>query len=312
MKDINLETTEIMVPRVTLPLEMPHAFSSRVDVQFGAVSDAGKKRDNNEDAYLIFRTGRFWERISTSLRDGDLPNRFDENAYAMIVADGMGGVEGGELASSMALRVCVNLILNAPQWALKLDNPENREEELQLAKERAEEYIRKADEFLNEYAQAYPRFKGMGTTLTSIYSYADDAFVIHIGDSRAYLFRDGSLQRLTRDHTVAQMLADIGDIQEGEIATHRFRHVLTSALGGREGKIVLDIHQFRIHHGDRLLLCTDGLNDMVKDDAIAETMSSSDTPQKVCDSLLQMALDQGGHDNVTIIVADYTIPTKIG
>ncbi|HET6267094.1 MAG TPA: protein phosphatase 2C domain-containing protein [Acidobacteriota bacterium] len=311
MKDPrDLDTADYEFPAVTVPLHPPVPFSSLVKIDFGACTNMGNVRKNNEDAYLICRTGRYWERLHTNLGESELPDRFDENGYAMAVADGMGGAVGGEIASSMTLRLCVSLTLNAAKWALKLDNPETRDYEIQKTMERCEAYFRKVDQLLTQQVDANPWLKGMGTTLTGAYSTGDDLFVIQIGDSRAYLSRRGHLQRLTHDHTVAQLLADMGDITPDQVATHQLRHTLTSSLGGREGKVKIDVQHLQLIQDDRLLLCSDGLTEMVRDEIIAEVMSKDLPAQTICQELVDRALQAGGEDNVTVAMARYSIPPR--
>jgi PPM family protein phosphatase len=302
--------TLIMEFPVMDPLQPPRPFSSLVRIDCGAMTHAGKVRPNNEDAYIIYRSGRYWEKVETSLEEGDLPDRSDETSYGMAVADGVGGSNGGHVASTMAIRVLVSLILNAAKWALKLDNPETREVELQDAKERAEAYFQKVDHALLEHAEAYPRLKGMGTTLTGAYSFGDDLFILHIGDTRAYLFRQNNLKRLTHDQTVAQALADSGAISPEEASTHRLRHNLTSCLGGKSAKIEIEIRHLRLMEGDRLLLCSDGLTDMVSETEITEVMRATEGSVEACNTLVNLALQKGGEDNVTVVLARYSIPTS--
>jgi len=291
------------------PLQPPRPFSSLVAIDFGAITHVGNVRSNNEDAYIIYRSGRYWEKVKTSLEAGDLPDRSDEIGYGMAVADGVGGSTAGEVASSMAIRVLVSLILNAAKWALKLDNPETREVELQDVKERAQAYFQKVDHALLEHAEAYPRLKGMGTTLTGAYSFGDDLFILHIGDTRAYLFRQSNLKRLTHDHTAAQALVDAGAISPEEVSTHRLRHTLTSCLGGESAKIQMEIRHLRLMDGDRLLLCSDGLTDMISDPEIAEVMRATEGSAEACPALVNLALQKGGKDNVTVVLARYSIPS---
>jgi len=291
------------------PVQPPRPFSSLVAIDFGAMTHAGNVRPNNEDAYIIYRSGRYWEKVKTSLEAGELPERSDEMGYGMAIADGMGGAAAGEVASSMAIRVLVSLILNAAKWALKLDNPETREVELQEVKERAEAYFQRVDHTLMEYTEAYPKLKGMGTTLTGAYSFGDDLFILHIGDTRAYLFRQTNLKRLTHDQTMAQALADAGAIPQDDVSTHRLRHTLTSCLGGESRKIQMEIRHLRLMDGDRLLLCSDGLTDMVSDPEIAEVMRATEGSAQACPALVNLALQKGGKDNVTVVLARYSIPT---
>jgi len=289
------------------PDEPLRPFSSRVQVEFGARTHTGKVRRNNEDAYLIYRTGRYWEKLLTSLPQEELPERFDENAYVMVVADGMGGHAGGEVASRIAITTAVNLILGAARWALKLDQAE-RDSEIEAATERARTYARKIDETLTRHAEANPALDGMGTTLTAAYSFGVDLLTFHVGDSRAYMFRDGVLSQLTRDQTVAQALVDSGKITPEEAAGHRLRHVLTDALGGHAGKVSLAIDTTSLRDGDRILLCSDGLTDMVDDEAIAEVLQRTAGSAQACQALLELALEQGGKDNVTVLIGGYGIP----
>lgn len=303
------DTLEFKLPLFALPTETPEPFSSLIQVEFGAVTDIGKVRENNEDAYIICRIGRYWEKLMTSV-EGELPDRFDETGYSMAVADGMGGHSGGEVASNMALRICVNLTLNAARWALKLDNPATREQEIQKTMKRAEDYFKKVDLALTEYAATYPRLKGMGTTLTGVYSFGDDLIIVHVGDSRAYLFRKGRLVHLTHDDTLAQHLVDIGQITPEQAATHRLRHTLTSVLGGKSGQINLQLAHHRLLNDDRIMLCSDGLTEMVNDEKIAEVLKQTESSQEACDKLLSLALDNGGPDNITVVLARYNIPER--
>jgi PPM family protein phosphatase len=304
---LNADTLIMEFPLMD-PLQPPRPFSSLVEIDFGATTHAGNVRPRNEDAYIIYRSGRYWEKMQTSLDAGDLPDRSDEMAYGMAVADGVGGSNAGDIASSMAIRVMVSLLLNAAKWALKLDNPETREVELQDVIARAETYFEKVDGALLQHAEAYPRLTGMGTTLTGAYSFGDDLFILHIGDTRAYLFRQGKLKRLTHDHTMAQALADAGAISEEEVSTHRLRHTLTSCLGGESAKIAMEVRHLRLMHGDRVLLCSDGLSDTVTQTEIAEVMQSTEGSPEAGQALVNMALAKGGTDNVTVVLARYAIP----
>jgi serine/threonine protein phosphatase PrpC len=303
------DTLELKLPLFPLLTKTPQPFSSLVQVEFGAVTDVGKVRSNNEDAYIICQIGRYWQKLMTSV-EKEMPDRFDEKGYSMAVADGMGGHSGGEVASNMALRICVNLTLNAARWALKLDNPTTRDQEIAKTLKRAEDYFKKVDLALTEHAEKYPGLKGMGTTLTGTYSFGDDLIIVHVGDTRAYLFRKGRLVRLTHDDTMAQYLVDIGEITPEEAATHRLKHTLTSVLGGRSGKIDLHLGHHRLWNGDRILLCSDGLTEMVNDETIAQVLQETESCQEACNKLLSLSLDNGGPDNITAVLARYTIPER--
>lgn len=299
------DTAEFPLP--VTDLEEPRAFSSRVHVDLAAVSETGKVRAENEDHYLVARGGRHIETLLTNIPDGEIPDRFDETGYILVVADGMGGAVGGAMASRMAIVTLINILLHVPDWILRLD-----EEHAQKLMERAGNYYRQVNQALVDRARLDPKLRGMGTTMTASCSLGDDLFIAHIGDSRAYLFRDGRLQRLTRDQTQAQLMADIGIIQQNEVAHHRLRHVLTSALGGGEKEIRAEIQRLKLADGDRLLLCTDGLTDMVDDKAIGECLAREDRSQEACRLLVDCALENGGKDNVTVVLARYSIPDSGG
>jgi protein phosphatase len=157
-------------------------------------------------------------------------------------------------------------------------------------------------------ADADPALHGFGTTMTLALSLGRDLFVVHVGDSRAYLLRQQRLHRLTRDHTLAQALADRGLLAPQEAASSRLRHVLTQALGAQSAYDEPDVHEVPLHDGDCLLLCTDGLTEMVRDEGIAQVLASSDTAEEACRRLVQEALAAGGKDNVTAVVARYAFP----
>ena len=308
MSSTDMETLEFEIPLGLAEPELPHPFSSLVHIDFGAVSHPGKVRPNNEDSYVIYQTGRSWERLMTNLSEKDLPERFDEKGFAMVIADGMGGSAAGQVASSLAVRVGVNLVLQSPKWALKLDRPETRDREIAEGKQRAEKYFQKIDQTLLEYSRNFPSLKGMGTTLTATYIYGTDLFLIHTGDSRAYLFRGEKLWQLTHDQTVAQALADSGAITPEEVATHRFRHTLTSCLGAQESRLTLEINQYTLLDGDQILLCTDGLTNEVTNDAIAGLLATQQSAPEICNTLVDLAMQSGGRDNITVLLARYTSP----
>jgi protein phosphatase len=309
MKDASeLDTAEFFLPLSSFDTKRPQPFSSEIKVEFGAVTDKGKKRLNNEDAFVIFRTGRYWQKIMSHIQKDTLPDRHEENAYAMAVADGMGGLAAGEVASSMVLTTMVNLMLSSVKWALKLDNPEFREQEIREGIERGIEYLSKADEAIENRAEQEESYKGMGTTFTASYTFGDDLFILHVGDSRAYLFRNGKLNQITHDHTVAQELADRGDIPQSAVEKHRLKHILTRSIGHSGGKVNVEIHHLKLENNDLLLLCTDGLQDMISDDQISDEMHGDDSVQQKCEKLTNLALENGGKDNVTVVMAKYQIP----
>jgi serine/threonine protein phosphatase PrpC len=277
-----------------------------VHVEVSSRTDRGRKRESNEDAFLVFRTGRFLERVQSSISEAEIESRFDVAGHIMAVADGMGGANAGEVASREALVEAFRLILASPKWLMNLDNPATRETDIRRYFERARGYIAGIHEALTRRASEDPSVAGMGTTLTVAYSVGLDLFVSHVGDSRAYLYRGGALQHITRDHTVAQHLADRGDISQEEVESHPKRHFLTSVVGGGLDQAGGDMHHLPLQLGDALLLCTDGLTCQVRDEEIAEILRTAPSCEDACDSLVTLTLDRGAPDNVTVVVARYT------
>jgi protein phosphatase len=172
---------------------------------------------------------------------------------------------------------------------------------------RMEVRFRKVKEAFVQRAEADPALTGMGTTMTLACTAGSNLIIAHIGDSRAYLFRGGELHRLTHDQTVAQTLADAGAIKPEEVATHPRRHILTGAITTRQVDISTELHHLELADGDQLLLCTDGLTDMADDTAIAGAIRRPGSSQDACQALVDLALEGGGKDNVTVVVARYRI-----
>ena len=270
--------------------------------QFGAVSHIGKVRTNNEDHYLIIRLGRDQETLMTNLPDGSVPDHFQESGYGMMVADGMGGRASGEVASRIALTTLMHLILHYGRWNIRI-NEEIAEEVVT----RAERFYQEVNEKVIQEASANEKLSGMGTTLTAAYVAGKHLFVVHVGDSRAYLMRQGKLVQLTHDQTFVQMLVDTGNLTKEEASHHHLRHMLTSAIGGSPEAAKVEIRQLELADGDCLLLCTDGLTEMVPEEKIAGVVSSQKDPQQRCEELLQLALDAGGKDNITALLARFQI-----
>jgi len=274
-------------------------------VEIAAKTDRGKRREHNEDAYLVFRSGRFLERVQSSISEHDLGSHFDQGGHLMAVADGMGGAAGGEVASREALVEALRLILGQPKWLLSLDDPDTRASDIQSFFERTKLYVAGMHAAILRHASEDPHIAGMGTTVTVAYSLGFDLFVVNVGDSRAYLYRGGTVRHITRDHTVAQSLADAGAIPQEDVATHPERHVLTRVVGGHGGWIRGDTHHVPLQPGDAVLVCTDGLTEIAEDEEIARVLEDAPSSEKACDSLIQLALDRGAPDNVTVIVARY-------
>jgi serine/threonine protein phosphatase PrpC len=277
--------------------------SATVKVEFGGLSHKGKVRPINEDHYLITRLGRDQETLLTNLAAGDVPQHLQEWGYAMVVADGMGGAARGEEASRLAISTLAHLGLQFGRWNLRINKQIARE-----VTERAERFYQRVGEAVIEEGRTDPSLKGMGTTLTGAFSAGSDLFVASVGDSRVYLFRRGRLLQLTRDQTYSQLLADTGQIPQHEVSTHHLRHILTDAIGVGAGKVNVNVRHLPLLDEDRLLLCTDGLTEMVDEEEIAGVLMRDQPAQDACQTLVDLALEHGGVDNVTVLLAKYEIP----
>ena len=277
------------------------AFDAPVRVDAHGLSDTGHLRATNEDHFLIARIGRYFECAATSLPPGDVPTRTEEAGYALIVADGMGGHAAGELASRLTIREMVRLALALPDWIVRLDMNTVSE-----AVERSERRIVKAHEALQAHSQREPAHRGMGTTVTAVRNLGRVLQIAHVGDSRAYLLRDGALTRLTRDHTYVQLLVDSGRLSREDAERSTSRHVLVNAVGAGNDNLYVDVQHLPLESGDRVLLCSDGLSDLVDDEAIRTALVEASTAERACRQLVDRALAAGGRDNVTVVVAAYS------
>jgi protein phosphatase len=200
------------------------------------------------------------------------------------VADGMGGHRGGEVASNLALQT-IERMFSAQEGTLT-------------------EQVEQANRAVFERSQSDREVAGMGTTLTAALVQGAQVRLAHVGDSRAYLYRDGELQLLTEDHTLVHKMLMEGEISESEAETHPHRSILTRALGV-DGNVQVDEGVVEMRNGDRLLLCTDGLTGMASDEQIKAVLEESKDPQEAVDRLVRAANRAGGIDNITAVVIDF-------
>ncbi len=228
-------------------------------------TDVGLRRSENQDHLVV-------ERLDTGL--------------LLVVCDGMGGHAGGRVASYAAAEAFVEAFRIAP---------EPGEEAIHRA-------LLDADRRVGELARDRPELAGMGTTIVVAYVKGANALVAHVGDSRAYLSRSGILQRMTDDHSAVFEMMRRGEISEAEAEKHPRRNIITRAVDGG-GTVRADLQHLLLLPGDRLLLCTDGLNCMIGDHEIASILNDGQTPQRICDALVDAALEAGGNDNVTVLLA---------
>lgn len=250
--------------------EAAEVLSGPLEWRYGAGSNVGRVRNQNEDSY-----------------GADTPPGL------FIVADGMGGHAAGEVASSLAVRSAVD------GFAL-LDDGVARDRALELM----HDAISNANQVILIEGEAHPEKSGMGTTTTALLLSSHGWWVIgHVGDSRAYLVREGTASRLTEDHTYVQELVKQGRLSEEEARTHPRSSLLTRALGTTED-VPVDVFSGELMSGDRFVLASDGLMTMVREDRIHELLQEPWGPEKLVDRLIAEANACGGHDNTTAIVVD--------
>ena len=278
--------------------------SSTVRVQFGARSVRGGSHDVNEDHYLILQMVRQQDTIETSL-PASHPRRFDEYGYAMVVADGVGETGTGEVASRIAVETLAALAVHFGKWNLRVDDRIAQE-----IMDRAERFYREVDGTVTQLGYDNPRPQ---TTLTAAFSAGTDMFFAHVGHSRAYLFREGELMRLTRDHTLQPRTGRTvpgTPLVDVDVLARDRRHALTNTIG-MHGLIgpTIDLERFKLLDGDKVLVCTNGLTDMVDDAAIADLLASEQPAPAQADALAALAMAQGGDDDVTALVAHYHVPS---
>jgi len=277
--------------------------ASSVRVEIGARSRKGRGRAQNDDNYLTARLGRSQEILETSLARADVPARFDEYAYAMLVADGLGDNGTGGVASRVTLSAFAHLALHYGHWNIRVDG-----DTAGRIIERAQRIYERVNDAVVKQGRMNPELWGMSSTLTAAYSAGDDLFVAHVGHSRAYSFRNGQLTQLTVDHTLEERMVTAPGPQPLIHGNQDLRHILTDTIGSRPGLDEVEIEHLRLQDGDRVMLCTNGLTDVVDDEHIGEVLSCRRSPADDCEALADLAAENGAEDDVTIVLADYRIP----
>jgi protein phosphatase len=280
--------------------------STRVKVEFGSQSVCGRSRSVNEDNFLIIRLSRHQETLATSLPESLVAPRFDEQGYAMVVADGLGGAGKGDAASRLAVSTLMQLVLYFGKWNLRIDERIARE---MMA--RAERFYRHIDATL-AYEGIAGRAPGLQTTLTAVFGAGTDLFFAHVGHSRAYMFRDGELLGLTRDHTTGgtrRPRIGLAPLVNVNVAARDLKHILTDAIGmaGPSGPRI-DLERVRLYDRDVVMVCTNGLTDVLDEGEIAGVLGSDRSSSEQCKLLVDRVKELGGEDDATVLIGRYHIP----
>jgi PPM family protein phosphatase len=240
-------------------------------VEVAGLTDVGCQRDNNEDSYL------YWEPAH--------PEELRQKGRLAIIADGMGGHEGGSEAS----RLAVETVRETYDQSFRGDVEAALVEAFNTAHAR-----------IRQFAERHPALQGMGTTCTALVLCGGQLYFVHVGDSRLYLIRNDTANRLTRDHSYVGRLVESGLVRPEDAEKHPQRHILTAALGAGIELAVEHASPVEVIPGDCLLLCTDGLWSVVSDEEIAA--ASAGSPMECCVALVQLARERGGPDNITLQV----------
>jgi PPM family protein phosphatase len=263
------------------------------------ITHAGKKRATNEDQFLIAELSKSMRIWQTSVPEPEL-RVAEEHGHLFLVADGMGGERAGERASALAVAAIEQFTLNTLKWFFHADGAE-----AQKALREFQAALRQADTRILDEAAEHPELSGMGTTVTLAFQLGAQLYVVHVGDSRAYLYRSSELVQLTQDHTVVADMVRNGTIREDEAGRHPLRHVITNVVGGHDPGVNVEARAVELQPGDRLLLCSDGLTEMVPHEQITAVLEAEHDPERAARALVGQANDRGGRDNITVVIARF-------
>lgn len=291
-----ISDAELQVNRTIPPAPpLPQPFVVR---SYG-LTDLGKLRSSNEDHFVVVELARTLAVRRTSIPQAKA--QYSSNrGHIFLVADGMGGHESGEVASALSIVSIESFLLNTLKRFFNIQGSDEHTvmKDFQSA-------LLEADAKIFEEAVQHPEFIGMGTTLTMAFAVNWKLFLAHAGDSRCYLFSKNHLRQLTHDHTVVAELVRRNVLSPAEAATSPFRNVVTNVLGGHKPGVLVELHKLDLEPDDVILLCSDGLTEMVNEEAISVILREEVEVQKACEQLIAQANANGGKDNITAIVARF-------
>ena len=280
-------------PDGALPADNRKPRDDEIDVY--ALTHIGKVRKTNQDHFLLASIHKRIQLLQTSLTDQQrLPFGDERLGVIAMVADGVGGGEGGGKASATTLEIATQYLVGSTDCFYRADASEK--DYTQALQDAA----RRCHAMVAERAKSEPQIRSMATTLTLWMGVWPWYYILQVGDSRYYLFRDGQLTQVSRDQTIAQDLVDQGVFTRAVGLRSRFANVLSSAIGGQQTEPV--VTRLRADWHNVHLMCSDGLTKHVPDEKIAERLAAMTSSRQVSEQLLQDALDGGGTDNVTIVV----------
>lgn len=262
-----------------------------MQIDYAAITHPGRVRKNNEDAYLLSALNGDEPILNTPPR----PLPVTEAGFLAAVADGMGGAAAGEVASREGLAAVALHLFG--HWGRFTDQPRREEDLLEALVIAVEE----ASSAILRYSDDDRTARGMGSTLTAALFWNQQAYVAQVGDSRAYLFRQGKLHQLTEDQTLVNDLVASGTLTLEQARVHPQRNMITQALGSPQ-QLVVVVYRIQLRRGDRLLLCSDGLHGEVDDARIREILAPGFSPRKTLEGLVEEAIANGGRDNITALL----------
>lgn len=245
-------------------------------IDYYGLTDVGRKREKNEDSLLV-----------------------SPNLGLFMVADGMGGHQGGEFASKIAVQTVeetIRQILEDPEATISTDDVFNRSDPGEMLRYA----IRMASQRIFEEAARNPGLRGMGTTAVALLVKDDKGFIAHVGDSRAYLVRNEEIKQLTADHSLVAEQLRAGFITPEELKNHKFKNIITRSVGF-QNDVEIDLLVRDLEAGDRFLLCSDGLTNLVEDTDLHKIVAKN-PPKEACKKLIDLANKRGGDDNITVVI----------
>lgn len=294
------ESSGVRVAPSPLP-STPLAADPGLAADVYGITDVGCVRTSNQDQFLIAELGRTLTVQSSSAKHRSSEDPPVPQGRLMVVADGMGGYRGGEVASAVAVETFAGYVTAIAPWLVT--SAPSLHEPLAEALRAA---VTSADAAVHQMAVELMLDERMGSTLTAAYITWPEAFIVHVGDSRAYLVRDERLIRLTSDHTVAEELVAQHAMSKEQARGSHLRHVLVNAVGGVRGKrLVTDVSLVELEIGDTLLLCSDGLTAHVGEEELGPLLSHRGSAQERAEELIALTKSRGGYDNVTTVVARF-------
>lgn len=263
-----------------------------VHVSVFGKTDVGRTREHNEDTFLVADLTAQKASLQPEVREHEIGPK----GSLFVVADGMGGAAAGEVASALAAQTIYEHLRTL--WVHDKDSSPQR------FAYRLKEAVERANTKIHGYAKEHSELKGMGTTTTAVGVLGDQMYLTQVGDSRAYLVRNGATIQLTKDQSLMQRLVDAGEMTEEEAERSERKNIILQALGP-DANIRVDLTHQPIRKGDALILCSDGLSNQVRKEEIAEMLSREADLVSLCNELVRMANERGGPDNITVLIARF-------